>query len=289
MLAEIGARVDRRAVRADSGRPPARSAPLDLPPALASEAELSRHLPHTLRQQPGPRANPDLSRRRLLAASCAGRRRRDRRAHRVPHPRLGLAAIRPRPQPGLVRVRRQLGELLNMDVVQLPVYSWGCATGHAIRMASRMTGRREVMLPRYHRSRAPVGRSRTIASRARCRTTSRLCCVEDRSGDRPASTLPISKRKISNRTAAVYFENPSYLGMFETNGAEIARIGPADRRRDRSSASIRSSSASLKPPAQYRRRYRGRPDPAARRPHELRRRRRRLHRLARRRALCARI
>ena len=42
----------------------------------------------------------------------------------------------------------QLGELLNMDVVQLPVYSWGCAAGHAIRMAARLTGRHEVLLPR---------------------------------------------------------------------------------------------------------------------------------------------
>ena len=35
----------------------------------------------------------------------------------------------------------QLGELLELDFVGLPVYSWGCAAGHAIRMAARMTGR----------------------------------------------------------------------------------------------------------------------------------------------------
>ena len=29
-----------------------------------------------------------------------------------------------------------------------PVYSWGCAAGHAIRMASRLNGRREVLVPR---------------------------------------------------------------------------------------------------------------------------------------------
>src|SRR5262249_60265576 len=42
-----------------------------------------------------------------------------------------------------------LGELLDMEVVQLPVYSWGCAAGHAIRMASRITGRHEVLLPQF--------------------------------------------------------------------------------------------------------------------------------------------
>jgi glycine dehydrogenase subunit 1 len=32
------------------------------------------------------------------------------------------------------------------------------------------------------------------------------------------------KRKVSSKTAAVYFESPSYLGQFEINAAEIARI-----------------------------------------------------------------
>ena len=40
----------------------------------------------------------------------------------------------------------QLGELLNMDVVGLPVYSWGCAIGHALRMAARLTRRREIVI-----------------------------------------------------------------------------------------------------------------------------------------------
>ena len=34
----------------------------------------------------------------------------------------------------------QLGELLDLDFVGLPVYSWGCAAGHALRMAARLTG-----------------------------------------------------------------------------------------------------------------------------------------------------
>ena len=40
-----------------------------------------------------------------------------------------------------------LGELLDMDFVGLPVYSFGCAAGHAIRMAVRLSGRREVLVP----------------------------------------------------------------------------------------------------------------------------------------------
>ena len=41
----------------------------------------------------------------------------------------------------------QLGELIGMEFVGLPVYSWGCAEGHAIRMAARLTGRSHVLVP----------------------------------------------------------------------------------------------------------------------------------------------
>ncbi len=41
----------------------------------------------------------------------------------------------------------QLGELLDLDFVGLPVYSWGCAAGHALRMAARLTQRSTVLVP----------------------------------------------------------------------------------------------------------------------------------------------
>ena len=41
-----------------------------------------------------------------------------------------------------------LGELLELDMVGLPVYSYGCAAGHAIRMASRITGRKKIIIPK---------------------------------------------------------------------------------------------------------------------------------------------
>ena len=41
----------------------------------------------------------------------------------------------------------QLGELVGMEFVGLPVYSWGAAVGHAMRMATRMTGRGRVLVP----------------------------------------------------------------------------------------------------------------------------------------------
>ena len=54
--------------------------PLRLPLALRSELELRRHLTSALAEEPDLRAEPELSRRRLLAAPCAGGVRRDCRA-----------------------------------------------------------------------------------------------------------------------------------------------------------------------------------------------------------------
>ena len=51
----------------------------------------------------------------------------------------------------------QLGELLELDFVALPVYSWGCAAGHAIRMAARLTGTERGAGARVDRPRAARG------------------------------------------------------------------------------------------------------------------------------------
>ena len=40
-----------------------------------------------------------------------------------------------------------LGELVGMDFVGLPVYTWGCAAGNAARMAARITGRDQLLVP----------------------------------------------------------------------------------------------------------------------------------------------
>jgi glycine dehydrogenase subunit 1 len=42
----------------------------------------------------------------------------------------------------------QIGELVGMDVVGFATFSWGTAAGNAVRMASRKTGRNEVLVPR---------------------------------------------------------------------------------------------------------------------------------------------
>jgi glycine dehydrogenase subunit 1 len=119
----------------------------------------------------------------------------------------------------------QLGALLNMDVVQLPVYSWGCAVGHAIRMAARLTGRARVLVPRLSDP------ERLAVIRTYCQPEGMAGAIEVVlvEADPASGRLDLAdlKEKLGPDVAAVYFENPAYLGTIETGAAEIARMARA--------------------------------------------------------------
>jgi glycine dehydrogenase subunit 1 len=114
----------------------------------------------------------------------------------------------------------QLGELLELDFVGLPTYSWGCAAGHAIRMAARMTGRRELLVL------GPVDPERMSVIRNYCQPTEMADHIKVRVLDCDWSSGQVDLQRLeealSDAIAAVYFENPSFLGTIETAGAEIA-------------------------------------------------------------------
>jgi glycine dehydrogenase subunit 1 len=119
----------------------------------------------------------------------------------------------------------QLGELLNMEVVSLPVYSWGCAIGHALRMAARLTGRREIVIAEiFDPERLSVVENYCEPADMASHIAIKRAKVDAKSGTIDLSDL---KRRVSDKTAAVYFESPSYLGQFEVNAAAIARIARA--------------------------------------------------------------
>lgn len=119
----------------------------------------------------------------------------------------------------------QLGELVGMEFVGLPVYSWGCAAGNALRMAARMTGRREVLVPAW------MCPERLAVIRQYCQPPEMEghIAVVTVGHDRRTGRLDLAdlKRKLSARTAAVYFDNPAYLGVIEADGAKIARMARA--------------------------------------------------------------
>ena len=116
----------------------------------------------------------------------------------------------------------QLGELVGMEVVSLPVYSWGCAAGHAIRMAARITGRQEVLLPRV----IDPERQSVIASYCEPQSMSRHIDMVSVGSEPETGRLDLAdlERRLSAGTAAVYLESPSYIGVIEADGARIAEL-----------------------------------------------------------------
>lgn len=111
-----------------------------------------------------------------------------------------------------------LGELLGMEFVGLPVYSWGAAAGNAIRMAARLTGRSEVVVP------ASISPERLAVIRTYCGLAEGNDPISVRLVDfDPATgTVDPSVLGLGPDTAAVYLETPNHLGVVETATSEIA-------------------------------------------------------------------
>ena len=199
-----------------------RRAALDLPPTLASEAALRRDLLAKLRKN--RHCEDQLS---FLGAGCW--------QHHVPGVVDEIAGrtefitnVWGSPQSDVGRnqawfeFNSQLGALLEMDVVQLPVYSWGCAAGHAIRMAARLTGRRQVLVSEFSDpERLAVIRTYCEVEEMPSRIEVVTVACDPDSGRIDLADLAA---RIGADTAAVYFENPAYLGGIEAEAAAIAAL-----------------------------------------------------------------
>ena len=116
----------------------------------------------------------------------------------------------------------QLGELVGMDFVGLPVYSWGAAIGHALRMAARITGRTRVLIP-VLMDPQKLGVARTYAGFSELRGHIEIIGVE---AEPETGRLDLAdlESKLDNSIAAVYFENPAYLGVIEDRASQIAEM-----------------------------------------------------------------
>lgn len=110
-----------------------------------------------------------------------------------------------------------MAELLDVEVVNVPTYDWSQAASTSIRMAERITNRGTVLVSEA------INPERLAVIKNYCQPQ---MCVET-VGHCPKSgmmNLDDLKEKMSPDTAAVYFENPSYLGLIETEGQAIADI-----------------------------------------------------------------
>jgi len=116
----------------------------------------------------------------------------------------------------LFEYQSMICELTDMEVANCSLYDWASALGEASRMAARLTRRNEILVPKIiHPERLatlevyaePAGI--IIKQIAYNRETGQI-------------SLEDLKNKISDKTAAVYIENPSYLGFVETQVDEIS-------------------------------------------------------------------
>jgi glycine dehydrogenase subunit 1 len=111
-----------------------------------------------------------------------------------------------------------LAELLEIDVVNASMYDWATALGEAGRMCKRLTGRNEVVIPRFTSpDRSAV--LRTYIDPIGMRTVEVTQSRED-----GQIVLENLKEKVTSNTSAVYLENPSYLGFLETQVDAVADI-----------------------------------------------------------------
>lgn len=198
--------------------------PLALPPALASEIELTRHLDGLIaRNQP---AGKMLS---FLGAGCW--------QHHVPAvvdeivtrsefltPVWGTPSSDFGRNQAWFEFTSQLGALLDLDLVGLPVYSWGCAAGHALRMAARLNGRRRVLVPALL---CPERRA-VIDSYCASATAQDAILIDTYPCDRLGrADIDALKALAGPEIAAIYFENPAFLGGLEHRAADIVDIAHA--------------------------------------------------------------
>jgi len=190
---------------------------LNLPPPLMSEYSLKRHVENILSKNQSCKEN--LS---FLGGGCY--------QHYVPavcdeinqrSEFLTAYAGEPYEDHGrfqaLFEYQSLMGELLNMDVVNVPTYDWCQAASTSLRMAGRITRRHEVLVA------DTVSPERFMAIKNYCHPVVEVQTVKH-NPETGYVDIDDLKSKISSKTAAFYFENPSYLGFLETNGQTLSDI-----------------------------------------------------------------
>ena len=187
---------------------------LGLPPALTSEPELRRYFSQALARNVDttehlsflgggcwahsvPAVCDEIATRAEFWSACIG---------------MGGASTTGAYQ-ALFEYQSLISELVGLDLTALPTNDWAWAAGQALLMAVRVTGRSRILVA------DTVGprRRRQIATRLPGGVELELVGHDPASGSIDLDAL----RSEVDGVAALYFENPSYLGLFEP---ELDRI-----------------------------------------------------------------
>jgi glycine dehydrogenase subunit 1 len=117
----------------------------------------------------------------------------------------------------LFEYESMMGELLNMEVVNVPTYDGFQAEATALRMAARITDRPQVLLA------GTLGSDKSSKIRDYLKPDMEIVKLpyHPESGLLDLDALDAA---LSERSAAVFFENPSYLGFIETQVEQISGL-----------------------------------------------------------------
>jgi glycine dehydrogenase subunit 1 len=110
-----------------------------------------------------------------------------------------------------------IGELVECDAVSQPTYDWGSAAATSIAMAARITGRGVALLP------ASIGSERRSIIEGYCGPWVKTVTIPFD----PATgllELEMIHEVLSDETACIYLEMPSFLGVIESQVEEIAAL-----------------------------------------------------------------
>ncbi len=216
---------------------------LNLPKALTAEADLKRHVFGILNKNKDSEESISFlgggSARHYVPAICDEINQRSEF--------LTAYAGEPFEDHGrfqsLFEYQSLMAELLDVDVVNVPTFDWSQAASTSIRMAERITKRGKALAA------DTIGPDRLAMIKNYCQPVMEIELVKH---DQQSGLLDMEdlKGKLTNETACLYFENPSYHGVIETQGQAIS-----DVLHEKGALSVVGadpiSMGVLKPPARY--------------------------------------
>lgn len=117
----------------------------------------------------------------------------------------------------LFEYESMMAELLEFDVVNVPTYDWGQAASTSIRMAGRITDRPTMLVADN------IAPTRMAILINYCEPVMKIERIGHLDSTGKIDVAALSER-IDDTVAGVYFENPSFMGVVETNGQAIADV-----------------------------------------------------------------